>query len=162
MTAVRTTATPGQIEQIAGVVRTVLVSSGALYLLLSLATVALAIAVGRGNALARGGAFALVIASLCFGLGSASYTSLGRQVNWTSSIEDASVGLRSQIGQAYGDAMPGSLVGTTGGLTDLQALSYLAGAGLLLSRSSRQHFRRRTSPAPRNGVCQAPDSDEDR
>jgi hypothetical protein len=78
-------------------------------------------------------------------LGSSSYTTLGRTVDWTG---DGSAQLRAQIGQAYGDAMPGVLVGTTGGLTDLQALSYIAGAALLLAPASRPHFRRRTASAP--------------
>jgi hypothetical protein len=144
-TAARAAVDPAEIGSVAHLVRTVLASSGAIAAALAVGTVVAAVGIGRGRRRARGAALCLVALSLCFGLGSASYTTLGRRVDWTG---DGSAQLRAQIGQAYGDAMPDLLVGTTGGLTDLQALSYIAGAALLLAPASRPHFRRRAVAAP--------------
>jgi hypothetical protein len=148
MTAARAALEPAQIDSVARLVRIVLASGGVVAIILAVATGTCAVGVGRGSRTARIGALCLVAASLCFGLGSASYTSLGRGIDWTSSLPEDSVRLRAQVGQAYGDAMPGVLVGTTGGLTDLQALGYIAGAALLLTPVSHPHFRRRPPPAP--------------
>ncbi len=138
---------PAQLDQIADVVHTVLVSTGLVALALALGMGAAAIGVGRGSRIARTVALSLVALSLCFGLGSASYTTLGRNVDWTGGVEPTGDQLRTQISRAYGEAMPGLLVGTTGGLTDLQALGYIAGAALLLAPASRPHFRRRPTLA---------------
>jgi hypothetical protein len=148
MTAARAALDPAQIDSVAHVVRVVLAGGGIVSILLSVGVGVSAIGVGQGRRAARVSALCLVAASLCFGLGSASYTSLGRGVDWTSSLPEDSVGLRARAGQAYGDAMPGVLVGTTGGLTDLQALGYISGAALLLAPASRPHFRRRPPPPP--------------
>ncbi len=138
---------PTQIAEIADVIRTVLISSGVVAVVLAVGMGVCAIGVGRGRRAARTGALCLVGLSLCFGLGSASYTSLGRGVDWAGAVQPGSIALRTQVGQAYDDAMPGLLVGTAGGLTDLQALGYIAGAVLLLAPASRPHFRRRPPPA---------------
>ena len=143
--AARAAIDPAEIGSVARLVRTVLASSGLLAAALAVGMAVAAFGVGRGRRAARTSALCLVGFSLCFGLGSSSYTTLGRTVDWTG---DGSAQLRAQIGQAYGDAMPGVLVGTTGGLTDLQALSYIAGAALLLAPASRPHFRRRPASAP--------------
>jgi hypothetical protein len=138
---------PAQLDEIARVIRTVLASCGVVALALAIGLGVAAVGIGRGSRAARTGALSLVGLSLCFGLGSAAYTSLGRRVDWSSSVEPSNTQLRAQVGRAYGAAMPGLLVGTTGGLTDLQALGYIAGAVLLLAPASRPHFQRR-EPAP--------------
>ena len=70
----------------------------------------------------------------------------GRGMDWAGIVQTDGLALRDQVGRAYDDAMPGVLVGTTGGLTDLQGLGYIAGAALLLAPTSRPHFRRRPPP----------------
>jgi hypothetical protein len=144
--AARAAIDPEEIGSVARLVRTVLASSGLVAAALAVGMAVAAVGIGRGRRGARTGALCLVGLSLCFGLGSASYTTLGRSVDWTG---DGSAQLRAQIGNAYGDAMPGLLVGTTGGLTDLQVLGYIAGAVLLLAPASRPHFRRRPASAPK-------------
>jgi hypothetical protein len=150
LTAARTDADPAQIEDVAGVIRVVLAGSGVVAVILAAGMGVCAVGVLRGSRGSRTGVLSLVAVSVCFGLGSASYTTLGRGVDWTATLPGGSATLRAQIGEAYGDATPALLVGATGGLTDLQVLSYIAGAALLVAPASRPHFRRRSPPAGRS------------
>jgi hypothetical protein len=147
-TAVQAALTPDQIEAIDHLVRAVLASSAVLAFALAVTMAVAAVGVGHGRPGARIGAVVVVVLSLCYGLGSASYTSLGQHgVDWSAVTAEPSAVVRARAGQAYADAMPGVLAGTTGGLTDLQAVSYLVGTTLLLAPASRPHFRRRPPPS---------------
>jgi hypothetical protein len=135
------------VDTIASAIQTILITAGAVTFLLAVAGLMLARPVARGNALARGAAFVLAAAALCGGLGSMTYTAFGQHVDWAGDVGNQSEGLAAQVGQAYGEAMPGWLVGATGGLTDLQALGYIAVSIFLALPVARPYFRTRSLPA---------------
>jgi hypothetical protein len=135
-------------ESVGGAIRTVLIGVGVVTLVLAIAMAVLAFGVRAGRSTARIGALIGVGLGLSCGLGSSSYTVLGRNANWAIGLEGANDQLIAQLGQAYAEAMPGVLVGATGGLTDLQSLGYIAVAVLLLVPASHPHFRRRPPAAP--------------
>jgi hypothetical protein len=138
-----TGASAADIEAIVSSARTALSVSATITLALAVATAVVATTLrGGGRGAARIGAFAVVAAGIFCGLGSTSYTAFGAHVDWTVAAGDRTDLLASQMGQAYGQAMPGWLVGLSGGLTDLQVLGYLAVAILLSVPAVRPYFRR--------------------
>jgi hypothetical protein len=141
-----TSATPAQLESIESVVQSVLVGDGVVAVLLGVSMAVLSVGVGRGNRAARAAALVAVAVSLCFALASSADTTLGSQANWTRSVDGASAQLTAEVGRAYANAVPGLMVGATGGFTDLQSLGYLAVTVLLLVPASRRYFRPRSSP----------------
>jgi hypothetical protein len=141
--ALDTDVPPAAIDATVSTIRSTFLGSGVATLILSLLVGSLAYGVSRGSQPARIGAVVGVLASLFCGLGTASYTALGRDADWTASIEGAGERVAGQIGQTYSEVMPTWFVGLAGGLTDLQALCYLAVAALLLAPASHRYFRRR-------------------
>jgi hypothetical protein len=146
--AVQLGAARGDVEAAATVIRSALLSSGLGALVLSVLTAVLAVGVLRRREAARIGAVVLMAGSLGCALVRTSVTAFGRNIEWTAGVENASASLTHDISQAYGDAMPSWLVGLGGGLTDLQALGYIAVAILLLAPASQEYFRTRTYPSP--------------
>lgn len=128
----------------ATVIRSVLLSSGLGALALAVLTGLLGRGVLRRHEAARIGALVLAAGSLGCGFVRTSVTAFGRNVDWTVGT-DASASVTGNVAQAYSDALPGWLVGLAGGLTDLQALGYIAVAILLLAPASQQYFRTRAS-----------------
>jgi len=63
-------------------------------------------------------------------------------VDWAGAVGEGGVSSAASVGQAYGDAMPSWLVGSVGGLTDLQVLGYIAVSVLLALPVVRPYFRR--------------------
>ena len=139
--------TAADVDAIATAIQTILITAGAVTLLLAMAGLLLARPVARGNALARRAAFVLAAAAVCGGLGSMTYTAFGQHVDWAADTGNQSEGISAQVGQAYGESMPGWLVGATGGLTDLQALGYIAIVIFLALPVAQPYFRRRAVPA---------------
>jgi hypothetical protein len=136
------------VNTVADLIRGAFISAGVVSVLLAVAIGLLALGVRNGSNGARITTLILIVAAFCCGLGVSSYTALGRSANWTVSVSNPSEELARQVGQAYSDAMPPTLVGTTGGLTDLQSLGYIAVAVLLLVPVSNAYFRRRAPAAP--------------
>lgn len=134
------------IDDAAALIRSVFIGVGVIGLLLAVAMAALAFGVLAGRNWARIVTWVVIVGALCTGLASAAYTSVGRNADWTVNVDNADERLAAEVGQAYSDAVPAWLVGTTGGLTDLQALSYIAVAVLLLVPASNVYFRRRSAP----------------
>lgn len=141
--ALDTDVSPAAIDAAVSTIRSTFLGSGVVTLILSVLVGSLAFGVSRGNHPARVGAIVAVLASLFCGLGSTSYTALGRDADWTASMDGAGEHVVGQIGQTYGEVMPTWFVGLAVGLTDLQALSYIAVAVLLLAPASHRYFRRR-------------------
>jgi hypothetical protein len=137
----------GEATDVAGALRTVLLSSGTGALALAVLSLVMARGVLHRNEASRVGALVVAAASLGCGLIRTSVTAFGRSVDWSTAARgaesDADALLSAQVTQAFGDAMPGWLVGLGGGLTDLQALGYIAVAVLLMAPASRQYFRTR-------------------
>ncbi len=134
---------PTEASDVAGALRTVLLSSGCGALALAALSVVLARGVLRRNEAARVGALVVAGASLGCALVRTSVTAFGRSIDWSTAAGHADALLTNQVRQAFGDAMPGWLVGIGGGLTDLQALGYIAVAVLLIAPVSREYFRTR-------------------
>jgi len=143
----------------ATVIRTVLLSSGLGALVLAVLTGILGRGVLRRNEAARIGALVLVAGSLGCGLVRTSVTAFGRNIDWTVGT-DTPASLTGNVAQAYSEALPGWLVGLAGGLTDLQALGYIAVAILLLAPASQEYFRTRVSPAVNPAPTESPPEQE--
>jgi hypothetical protein len=133
----------GDIDSAATVIRSALLSSGLGALVLAVLTGILAFGVLRRSEAARIGALVLMASSLGCAMVRTSVTAFGRNIEWTAGVENATASVTQDISQAYGDAMPSWLVGLGGGLTDLQALGYIAVAILLLHPASQEYFRTR-------------------
>jgi hypothetical protein len=131
------------IDSAATVIRSALLSSGLGALVLTVLTGVLAFGVLRRNEAAWIGALVVMAGSLGCAMVRTSVTAFGRNIEWTAGVENATASVSRDISQAYGDAMPGWLVGLGGGLTDLQALGYIAVAILLLHPASQEYFRTR-------------------
>lgn len=136
-------ASPNDVESAATVIRSALLGSGLGALTLAALTGLAAFGVLRRNEAARIGALVLVAGSLGCAMVRTSVTAFGRNIEWTSGVENATASVSQDISQAYGDAVPSWLVGLGGGLTDLQALGYIAVAILLLHPASQEYFRTR-------------------
>jgi hypothetical protein len=135
-------------SEIANAIRTVLLSTGLGALAFAMLSVALARGVLRRNEAARIGALVIAVGSLGCGMLRTSVTAFGGSVDWTVAVRQASPALGSQVAQAFGEAMPNWLVGIGAGLTDLQALGYIAVAVLLLMPASVEYFRTRLNAYP--------------
>jgi hypothetical protein len=131
------------VDAVITAVRGALTASAAATLVLAAAGGVVAAMLRRGTAGARIATLVLVGVGICCGLGASSYTAFGAHVDWTVAVTDRSDQLTGEMGRAYGEAMPGWLVGLSGGLTDLQVLGYIAVAVLLTVPASRPYFRRR-------------------
>jgi hypothetical protein len=134
---------PPAAADIARAVRTALLSGGCGALALAVLSVPLGRGVMRRSEPARIGALVVAGASLGCGLVRTSLTAFGGSVDWSAAAGHSDPALSDGVAQAFADAMPGWLVGLGGGLTDLQALGYIAVAVLLLAPSSREYFRTR-------------------
>jgi hypothetical protein len=141
--AVELGASRNDVESAATVIRSALLSSGLGALVLAVLTAVVAFGVLRRNEAARIGALVLMAGSLGCAMVRTSVTAFGRDIEWTAGVENATASVSRDISQAYGDAMPSWLVGLGGGLTDLQALGYIAVAILLLHPASQEYFRTR-------------------
>jgi hypothetical protein len=130
------------IDAISNAIRAVLLGGSVVTLLLSVAAAALVVPVARGSWSARLAAFGLALAAGCAAIGSTSYTAFGQRVDWAGAVGHGAIGSAASVGQAYGDAMPSWLVGSVGGLTDLQVLGYIAVSVLLALPVVRPYFRR--------------------
>ena len=142
-------ASHADVEAMVSAARAALTASAVVTALLGAASVGVAVMLrqgGRGPV--RAAALVLVGAGICCGLGATSYTAFGEHLDWTVAASHRSDRLAGEVGRAYGDAMPGWLVGLSGGLTDLQALGYIAVAVLLTVPASRPYFRRRRAVGP--------------
>jgi hypothetical protein len=124
-------------------VRTALLSSGAGALALAMLSLSLGWGVLRRSEAARVGALVVAVASLGCGLVRTSVTAFGSGVDWSVASGNGDPMLTGRVGQAFGEAMPGWLVGLGGGLTDLQSLGYIAVTVLLIVPVSREYFRSR-------------------
>jgi hypothetical protein len=139
--------TAGDIDAVSSAIRAVLLGGGVVTLLLAVVAAALVVPVSRGSWSGRLGVFGLAMAAGCAALGSTSYTAFGQHVDWAGAIGRGSGAIAVPVATAYGEAMPGWLVGAVGGLTDLQVLGYIAVSVLLVLPVSRPFFRRRTTAA---------------
>jgi hypothetical protein len=133
-------------NDVANAIRTVLLSTGLGALALALLSFALARGVLRRNEAARIGALVVTAGSLACALVRTSVTTFGGGVDWGVAGGETASALDGEVAQAFGDAMPGWLVGLGGGLTDLQVLGYIAVAALLLLPASVEYFRTRIVP----------------
>jgi hypothetical protein len=133
---------PPDAADTARAIRTALLSGGAGALALSVLSLPLARGVLRRREPARVGALVVAGASLGCALVRTSVTAFGSSVDWSATAGHADLA-GDAVAQAFADAMPGWFVGLGGGLTDLQALGYIAVAVLLLAPSSREYFRTR-------------------
>jgi hypothetical protein len=129
--------------QVAAAVRTTLVSSGSGALALAVLSLLLGWGVLRRSEAARVGALVVAVASLGCGLVRTSVTAFGNGIDWAVATDSADPMLPGRIGQAFGEAMPGWLVGLAAGLTDLQSLGYISVIVLLVVPVSREYFRSR-------------------
>jgi hypothetical protein len=102
-----------------------------------------ALGVRRGRGRARAATLVLIAGAFVGGIAMGSFTALGSSVDWAATASNSNEGLASAVSHAYSDALPVVLSGTTGGLTDLQCLGYIAVAVLLLVPASNDYFRRR-------------------
>jgi hypothetical protein len=134
---------PADAADIAGAIRTALLSTGCGALALAAVSLLLARGVLRRNEASRIGALVVAGASLGCALVRTSVTAFGGSVDWSVAAGHTDPSLAGAVAQAFGEAMPGWFVGLGGGLTDLQSLSYIAVAVLLVAPSSREYFRTR-------------------
>jgi hypothetical protein len=128
---------------VATALRSALLSSGCGALALAVLSVGLGWGVLARHEAARIGALVVAAASLGCGLVRTSVTAFGRSVDWSMAAGHSDPLIAHQVAQAFAEAMPGWLVGLGGGLTDLQSLSYIAVAALLIAPASREYFRTR-------------------
>jgi hypothetical protein len=137
-------------SDVANALRTVLLTSGSAALVLAILTGILGRGVLGRNEAARVGALVVAVASLGCAMVRTSVTAFGGNVDWTNAADHATPATGRQLAQAFGEAMPGWLVGLGGGLTDLLTLGYIAVAVLLLMPASVEYFRTRiiTLPPP--------------
>jgi hypothetical protein len=136
---------PAAATDVARAVRTTLLSSGTGALALALLSLLLAWGVRRRSEAARIGALVVAVVSLGCAVVRTSVTAFGNGVDWSAASDDGDPWLSARVSQAFGDAMPGWLVGLGGGLTDLQALGYIAVIVLLIVPGSREYFRSRVA-----------------
>lgn len=142
-------ASSSDVDAMVSAARVALTVSAVVTLMLAASSVGVAVMLRRGGrGPARVAALVLVGAGICCGLGATSYTAFGEHLDWTVAASHRSDRLAGEMGQAYGEAMPGWLVGLSGGLTDLQVLGYIAVAVLLTVPASRPYFRRRPNVGP--------------
>jgi hypothetical protein len=134
---------PVAATDVAMAVRTTLLSTGTGALALALLSLLLAWGVLRRIEAARVGALVVAVASLGCALLRTSVTAFGNGVDWSVASGDGDPLLTGRVAQAFGEAMPGWLVGLGGGLTDLQSLGYIAVTVLLIAPVSREYFRSR-------------------
>lgn len=135
------------IDATATAIRSALLTSGLAAFVLAVVTALLGRGVLRRNEAARIGALVVMIGSLGCALIRTSVTAFGGRIDWTMGVRQSSPTLAANMGQAYGDAMPGWFAGIGGGLTDLQSLGYIAVAVLLLLPVSQEYFRTRVIQA---------------
>ena len=139
---------PADLDGIAGTIRALLLVAAVLTLLLAIASVLLAAPVAP----ARASAYRCLRPRRGRGLRSAGRHLVHRvraAHRRAGGVTHPSEGVTAAVGQVYGEAMPGWLVGATGGLTDLRALGYIAVAVFLALPVAQPYFRRRTAaPAP--------------
>jgi hypothetical protein len=150
-----TTATQAEIDSAAAGIRSVFVLTALGTLVLAVAMGVLTYGVMRGTNAARIATLVTVLLALCCGVGTTSYTTLGRRLNWAGAAGNANEQLAKDLSRAYSDATPSWLVGTTGGLTCLEVLGYIAVILLLLVPASQAYFRKRPALA-RSGQPQPP------
>ena len=125
---------------VATALRSALLSSGCGALALAMLSLGLGWGVLARYEAARVGALVVAAASLGCGLVRTSVTAFGRGVDWALAAGHADPFIAYPVAQAFAEAMPGWLVGIGGGLTDLQSLSYIAVAALLIVPASREYF----------------------
>lgn len=134
---------PVDAVDIAGAVRTALLSSGTGALALAGLSLLLARGVLRRSEAARVGALVVAAVSLGCGLVRTSVTAFGNGVDWSLASGRGDPAMAGPVSLAFADAMPNWLVGLGGGLTDLQSLGYIAVTALLIVPVSREYFRSR-------------------
>ncbi len=145
--AVRGGAPMSTSADVADGVRGGLMLGGALYVVLALVVVALAVFVLRGSNAARIGTWVfIVVAVCCGGCGSVFTLSVLGTNELSISVENVSEETAQILGQALHDAMPGWLGATTGGLGCLQVLGYLVVAVLLALPAANRYFRKPPMP----------------
>jgi len=142
-TAVALGVDPVDASDVAGAMRTALLSSATGALALAVLSLVLARGVLRRSEPARVGALVVAAASLGCSIVRTSVTAFGNGVDWSLAAGRRDPLLAGPVAQAFGDAMPGWLVGLGGGLTDLQSLGYIAVIVLLIAPLSREYFRSR-------------------
>lgn len=130
-------------NDVAGAVRTMLLSSATGALALAALSLLLAWGVLRRSEAARVGAIVVAAASLGCAFVRTSVTAFGNGIDWSVASDSGDPMLTGRVSQAFGEAMPGWLVGLGGGLTDLQSLGYIAVTVLLIVPVSREYFRSR-------------------
>jgi len=135
-------------DKVAAGMHSALLSSGLGALVLAVLSVVLGRGVRRRSEAARVGALVVAFGSLGCAMVRTSVTAFSRHINWTIAAGHTDAMLINQVAQAVGDAMPIWLVGLGGGLTDLQALGYIAVAILLLAPASMEYFRTRVIAPP--------------
>ena len=134
---------PVDAADVAGAVRTALLSSGTGALALAGRSLLLARGVLRRNEAARVGALVVAAVSLGCALVRTSVTAFGNGVDWSLASGRDDPMMVAPVSLAFADAMPNWLVGLGGGLTDLQSLGYIAVTALLIVPVSREYFRSR-------------------
>jgi hypothetical protein len=145
--AARTDASLTDIDNLAGAIRGVSVATAVFALLFAIVLVALAFGILRGNNVAR------VLTWIICGLGVlCGCCSLG-SVIWQNSMTSFRSGdvddqTAEQLAQALQDSYPGWLTGTSGTLSALQLLGYIAIAILLALPAASAFFRRPAQPQP--------------
>jgi hypothetical protein len=129
--------------EVATALRSALLSSGCGALALAVLSIGLGWGVLARHEAARIGALVVAAASLGCGLVRTSVTAFGSSVDWAVAAGHSDPLIAYPVAQAFAEAMPSWLVGIGGGLTDLQSLSYIAVAALLIAPASREYFRTR-------------------
>jgi hypothetical protein len=131
------------IDAVDSAIRRVFVCLAVFDVALAAGFVMAAVGVRRGRGRARAAALVLIVGALVGGIAMGSFTALGSTVDWAAQASDPNEGLAAAVSRAYADALPVVVSGTTGGLTDLQCLGYIAVAVLLLVPASNDYFHRR-------------------
>ena len=134
---------PVAANDVAAAVRTTLLSSGTGALALALLSLLLGWGVLRRSEAARVGALVVAVTSLGCAFLRTSVTAFGNGIDWSVAADSDDPMLAGRVGYAFGEAMPGWLVGLGGGLTDLQSLGYISVIVLLVVPVSREYFRSR-------------------
>ncbi|HET6213809.1 MAG TPA: hypothetical protein VFE14_13175 [Micromonosporaceae bacterium] len=151
----RTDASSTEIDSVVTAIRVISVTTAIFLVLLALVLIALAIGDLRGSNIAR--ILTWVICGLgllcgCCGifsaLGSTRTTSLG--------TGDTDAETARELGHALSDAYPGWWMATSGGLSGLQLLGYIAVAVLLALPAANAFFRKPAPPVPQQPQWQPP------
>jgi hypothetical protein len=129
--------------EVARAIRTVLLSSGTGTLALAGMSLLFAWGVLSRYEAARLGALIVSAVSLACGVVRTSVTAFGNGVDWSLVSDRHDPAMAAAVAEAFGDALPGWLVGLGGGLTDLQSFGYIAVIVLLAVPASREYFRTR-------------------